>query len=321
MVSAALLSALPLSVHLTPNLIPLDSDNEITLNVSSEGDETHTLTVALIPAGHCPGSVMFLLVSKEKSVLFTGDFRWQVGHTKRMNHLFDNLQEADVHNFGNIYIDTTFCKTYSNFILCRESCLSAIFQAMSAWLCSFQNNLVHFYNKTRYCYEFLMKELAIRFNTKVHVSLCQYQLYKLLPSIQNWLNLDGESTKIHFCKPSSATANLKLPCKPGIPSQEVLKIIPTAMFFTKNEIKPERLVKAVSERTIRCCYSSHSSADEIIDFLSSLQFESITPFVCPDEDTPLDSVKAFVLKTLKHQIPNTANDLSTKLWKEKNEIQ
>ena len=74
-----------------------------------------------------------------------------------------------------------------------------------------------------------------------------------------------------------------------IPSPEVLIIIPTAMFFTKNEIMPGRLVKAVSERAIRCCYSSHYSADEIIDFLSSLQFEKITPFVCPDKDSPLSS--------------------------------
>ena len=97
-----------------------------------------------------------------------------------------------------------------------------------------------------------MKELALRFNTKVHISLCQYQLYKFVPSIQNWLTLDGESTKIHFCKPSSASANLKLPCKPGIPSPEMLTVIPTALFFTKNEVMPGRLVKAVSERSILC---------------------------------------------------------------------
>ena len=124
-------------------------------------------------------------------------------------------------------------------------------------------------------------------------------------------------TKTHFCKPSSRSAILKLPCKPGIPSPLVLKIIPTVMFFTKNEIMPGRLVKAVSERTIRCCYSSHSSADEISDFLWSLQFESITPFVFPDKDTPLDSVKAVILNTLEHQNPNTSNDSSTKLRKEK----
>ena len=128
-VLVALLSALPLYFYLTPFIIPLDSDNETTLNVSLEGDETHTLTVTPIPAGHCAGSVMFLLVSKEKPVLFTGDFRWQVVHTKRINHLFDNLKEAAVQNFDNIYVNTPFCKTDSNFIPCRKSCLSAIVQA------------------------------------------------------------------------------------------------------------------------------------------------------------------------------------------------
>ena len=205
------------------------------MNVSLEGDETHTLTVTLIPAGHCPGSVIFLIVFKENSVLFTVDFRWQVGHTKRINHLFDNLQEVAVHNFDNFYIDTTICKTDSNIIPCRESCLSAIFQAVAAWICSIQNNVVHFCNKTRYGYEFLMKDIAVRFNTKVHVYLCHYQLYKFVPSIQNWLTLDGESTKIHFCKLSSASANLKLPCKPGIPSPEVLTFIPTAIISLKTK--------------------------------------------------------------------------------------
>ena len=151
-----------------------------------------------------------------------------------------------------------------------------------------------------------MKELARRFNTKVHVSLYYYQLYKFVPSIQNWLTLDGKNTKKIFCKPSSASANLKLPCKPDIPSPEMPTIIPTAMFFTKKEIMPGRLVKALSERTVRCCYSSHSSADEIIGFLSSLQFESITSFVCAD--IPLGFVKAFILNTLKLQNPNTSNE-------------
>ena len=135
--------------------------------------------------------------------------------------------------------------------------------------------MVHFFNKTRYGYEFLMKELALRIKIKVDLSLCQYQLYKFVPSIQTWLTFDGESAKNHFCKPSSASANLKLPYKPGIPSPEVLTIIPNAMFVAKNEIMPGRLVEAVSERTIRFCYSSHSSVDEINDFLSSMQFENI----------------------------------------------
>ena len=116
---------------------------------------------------------------------------------------------------------------------------------------------------------------------------------------------------------ASRRLRLKTALQAGHPIPEKLTIFATAMFFTKNEIMPGRLVKAVSERTIWFCYLSHISDDKIIDFLSSLQFESITPFICPDKDTPLDSVKAFFLNTLKNQILNKSNDSSTKLWKEK----
>ena len=100
-----------------------------------------------------------------------------------------------------------------------------------------------------------MKELALRFNTEVHVLIMSVSTVQIYFVNSKWLLLDGESTNSHFCKPLSASANLKLPCKPGIPCPEVLTIIPTAMFFTKNEIIPGRLVKAVSERNIRCRYS------------------------------------------------------------------
>ena len=123
-----------------------------------------------------------------------------------------------------------------------------------------------------------------------------------------------------FLQAVVCVCELKTALQAGNPKSEVRTIIPTAMFFTKNEIMPGNSVKAVSERTVWCCYSSHSSADEIIDFISSLQSGSITPFVCPDKDTPLDPVKAFILNTLKHQNPNTSNYSSTKLWKEKNKF-
>ena len=67
---------------------------------------------------------------------------------------------------------------------------------------------------------------------------------------------------------------------------------------------PGVLINAVSERSIRCCYSSHFSADELISLLSSLQFESITPFFCPDKNISLDCVKTFISNNVKHQNPN-----------------
>ena len=101
-----------------------------------------------------------------------------------------------------------------------------------AWLYFFQYNMIHFCNKTRNSYDFLMIEIALKFNSKVHVSLCQYQLDIFVPSIQNWLTLDAKSTKIYLWKPSSASANLKLLCKPDSLSEEVLTIFPNSMFFS-----------------------------------------------------------------------------------------
>ena len=71
---------------------------------------------------------------------------------------------------------------------------------------------------------------------------------------------------------------------------------------------PGRLVGVVSERTIRCCYSSHSSADEIIiDLLSSLQFLSITPSVCPDKDTPAETSESKLVKQFDHNVVEREN--------------
>ena len=81
-------------------------------------------------------------------------------------------------------------------------------------------------------------------------------------------------------------------------------------------MKPERLVKTVCDRTILLLFF-YSYTDEIIDFNLSPQSGVCTLFICPDKDTPLDSVKALFLKMLKNENPNKRNDQCTKLWKEK----
>ena len=122
--------------------------------------------------------------------------------------------------------------------------------------------------------------------------------------------------KTHFSKPSSV-CELKTALQAGHFKSRSAYNHSNAMFFTKYDKMPGNLLKARSDRNFCCCYSLHSSASEIIDFPSSLQFESITPFVCPDQDTPLDSVNAFIIKKLKHRNPNPSNDATTKLWKKR----
>ena len=235
-VSVALLKSLPLYNHLYPYLVPLDTDTPVTINVANEdGSVCYLMELTLIASGHCPGSVMFLLTSLNSSVLFTGDFRFDVGQAGRLKALQNFSKDAQL-QIDNVYVDTTFCKESAEVIPKREDCLEVIFDAVKRWIEPAKDRKnVLFVNKTRYGYEFLMKALAEKFNCKIHVSAQQYSLYNCLPSIQQFMTLEADSTKIHFCKfKHGADNNLQIPCQHSLGFYpDVLKIIPTAMFLLK----------------------------------------------------------------------------------------
>ena len=86
-----------------------------------------------------------------------------------------------------------------------------------------------------------MKTLVCRFNTKTHVSLSQWQLYKLFPTIQNLRVLQTIVCDCELRTTLQAIGNLKF----IVPSN-----FAKAMYFHEIEIKPERLISVVPESTI-----------------------------------------------------------------------
>ncbi|XP_064417980.1 protein artemis-like [Latimeria chalumnae] len=64
------------------------------------------VVVTLLPAGHCPGSVMFLFEGSNGTVLYTGDFRLAKGEAARMELLHSGDRVKDIQS---VYLDTTFC--------------------------------------------------------------------------------------------------------------------------------------------------------------------------------------------------------------------
>mgnify|MGYP001803755324 FL=1 len=64
------------------------------------------VTLTAITAGHCPGSAMLLIEGEEGTVLYTGDFRFDIGMTAHISALHDSA--GNVKHIDALHCDTTF---------------------------------------------------------------------------------------------------------------------------------------------------------------------------------------------------------------------
>jgi len=288
-VSKALLAGLDQYNHLINSIEVLELQEEKLISIyDSQGIESSTATVSIIPAGHCPGSVMFLLSSNSGcTVLYTGDFRVNVGDTVKIRELFDEYGNMKF-RISRVYIDTTFCTPAAKFIPTREACCNSVIKTIREWLNRDSQRIVHVLSRSNYGYEYLMSRLASEFSRKLHVTEQQYQRYRFVRDIHKHLSVDiRDAGRIHFCQLSVDGTIPK--CISN--SSNVLTIIPTAMYFTKSLVTPKEMVKCITERTIRVCYSTHCSYNEIIDFLKNIKPDKIQPCVEPNDSQSLDDVR------------------------------
>lgn len=271
---------------------------ELLHTYNCDGKETNCFTVSIIPAGHCPGSVMFLIRTKEgNTTLYTGDFRYAIGHIPKIRELFDENRQL-LHPIQRVYIDTTFCIPEANFIPTRESCCDLIISTIKDWLHQDPERIVHILSKSNYGYEFLMARLSFEFGCRVHVTPAQYHRYRFVKDIVKNISTDvRESGRIHFCQNEMKLNAFEVqPRCVSAASSNVLTLIPSAMYFTKSSVKPSEMVRCVNERRIRVCYATHSSFSEVVDFLKSLKPSEIYPCVRPNESMSLADVR----KSLAH---------------------
>ena len=313
-VTASLLLAIKRFEHLGPYIDKLQIDEEVLLSLprlsDNDGPHERSLAVTLIPAGHCPGSVMFLIKGNEGAVLYTGDFRFQVGQTVRLTSLFSRTKGYTLRtSIKSVYVDTTFCVPEAFSIPTCQECLKLITETIQNWVSRTNKYLVHIFSRSSYGYEFLMNELASRFKCQIHVTEKQYQKYRFVPAILRVLTTDPNSTKIHFCqlgvisnveedlelcKQRSKFNRTELPCLKDLRhAPAILQIIPSVMFFARGDkVTPSQMSYCESETVLRLCYSSHSSYEEIIDFLRAIKPENIFPNVCPNAQLSLADIRA-----------------------------
>ncbi|XP_006497518.1 protein artemis isoform X5 [Mus musculus] len=259
--------------------IEIETPTQISL-VDEASGEKEEVVVTLLPAGHCPGSVMFLFQGSNGTVLYTGDFRLAKGEASRMELLHSGGRVKDIQS---VYLDTTFCDPRFYQIPSREQCLRGILELVRSWVTRSPHHVVWLNCKAAYGYEYLFTNLSEELGVQVHVD--KLDMFKNMPDILHHLTTD-RNTQIHACRHPKAEECFqwnKLPC--GITSQNktalhTISIKPSTMWFGERTRKTNVIVRT-GESSYRACFSFHSSFSEIKDFLSYICPVNVYPNVIP----------------------------------------
>ncbi|XP_036763933.2 protein artemis isoform X2 [Manis pentadactyla] len=225
--------------------IEVETPTQISL-VDEASGKKEEIVVTLLPAGHCPGSVI-------------------------------------VKDIQSIYLDTTFCDPKFYQIPSRGECLSGILELVRSWITRSPYHVVWLNCKAAYGYEYLFTNLSEEFGVQVHVD--KLDMFRNMPDILQHLTTD-RSTQIHACRHPKAEEYFqwnKLPC--GITSKNriplcTISIKPSTMWFGERTRKTNVIVRT-GESSYRACFSFHSSYSEIKDFLSYICPVNAYPNVIP----------------------------------------
>nr|XP_046192701.1 protein artemis-like isoform X3 [Oncorhynchus gorbuscha] len=282
--------------------LELESPTLITLIDEASG-EREELVVTLLPAGHCPGSVMFLVEGAQGTVLYTGDFRLAKGDASRIELLHSGSRVKDIKS---VYLDSTFYDPRFYQIPSRETCLHAIRGLVQDWVSKSVYHTVWLNCKAAYGYEYLFTNLGDEFHTQIHVK--SLDMFKKMPEILSHVTTD-RATQIHACrhpKEEGFVPASRLPCGSSASDGTPLNIIsikPSTMWFGERTQRTTVIIRTGAS-SYRACFSFHSSYSEIKDFLSYLQPINIYPSVIPIGRTYADVTE--LLKSMCRDVSSSA---------------
>ncbi|KAM6456831.1 5' exonuclease Apollo isoform 1-T1 [Liasis olivaceus] len=228
---------------------PLEVGDSHVVALDEMGRET--MTVTLIDANHCPGSVMFLFEGYFGVILYTGDFRY----TPNMQQE-PVLKNSKLINF--LYLDNTNCHP--------EVVLPSRQQATEQIKRLIRSHPDHQVKIGIYSLgkESLLVELAQEFHTWIVVSPQKLELMQLLEMEDVFTSEEGAGW-IHavdfseICKETITNWNRSHP---------TIAILPTS-----------RPVKIKHPNIYVVPYSDHSSFQELLEFVAWLKPCSIIPVV------------------------------------------
>ncbi|XP_063811487.1 5' exonuclease Apollo-like isoform X2 [Pseudophryne corroboree] len=208
------------------------------------------MSVTLIDANHCPGSVMFLFEGYFGTVLYTGDFRFS---PLMLKYPPLRNQKIDV-----LYLDNTNCDPERK-LPSRQEATNQIKEIINDH--PSHDIVIGLYSLGK---ESLLVDLAKTFKSWVVISPQRLELLTILETEDVFATLDGAG-RIRVVEQSDVSyANLvKWNC-----IHPTIAILPTS-----------RKVKVWHKDIHVVPYSDHSSYDELIEFVSQLKPCSIVPVV------------------------------------------
>uniref|UniRef100_A0A8B9UW62 Protein artemis n=1 Tax=Anas zonorhyncha TaxID=75864 RepID=A0A8B9UW62_9AVES len=284
--------------------LEVETPTQISL-VDETSGEKEDIEVTLLPAGHCPGSVMFLFQGENGTVLYTGDFRLAKGEAARMELLHSGTRVKDIQS---VYLDTTFCDPKFYHIPSREECLNGILELVRSWTSLSRYHVVWLNCKAAYGYEYLFINLSEELGIKVHVN--KLDMFRNMPEILCHVTTDRH-TQIHACRhprDDDCFRGNRLPCgmtcQNGTPLR-IISIKPSTMWFGER-IKKTNVIVRTGESTYRACFSFHSSFSEIKDFLRHICPVNVYPNVLPvggTEDKVMELLQPLCRSYRRNQEP------------------
>ncbi|OQV24346.1 putative Protein artemis [Hypsibius exemplaris] len=231
----------------------------------------YRICVTLLPAGHCPGSVMFVFDGHNGTVIYTGDFRIYEGTVQKLA----GLPVAP----KCLYLDTTFFTRQAPTIPSRDVSIRRISESITSHLKKYPNASIFFESETQLGYEAVFLELKRTFNQKMHVGRAKLALYQDVEDTTGAFTLDGSSTKFHACGRKKDSNE----CWEKRTINNALTIKLCVLGYIKINADGGKCptVRKVQPNRLKICFSMHSSYNELVEFIGFVQPDSIVPCVQP----------------------------------------
>lgn len=265
------------------------------------------ITVTLLRAGHCPGSVMFLFEFEGKIILYTGDYRIHKNDFKKFNAF--KYPSGELKRINKIYLDTTFfLKCYPSFPS-RRKCVKEVCDIISRWIKQSSKHVVQLNTSAYYGYEDLLIEISKEIGHPIHVKYNAHEFYRCIPQMDKVVTLFNDSTPLH-----NNCGGYKAICRVHH-FESTIKIINfSAMTWTEDSLLENEIGVVDKDTGTRVCYSTHASLEEGMALIRTLKPEAVEPCVVPDNPDSYEEMMELIENVMKeYKSVRTENFIETEI--------